>query len=491
MEDSPVAVTRRRFAPVLVIGAAVFVIVAYVFFSTSGFMRFPDEVGPRGSFFAALGEGFLHGHTYLAIDPDPRLLALEDPYDPNVREGIDYMWDASLYKGKYYLYFSPLPAILFYLPYRVIRGAYPPDILAGMVFGVWTFLACVATARRALRLRTRTSLFVPLTLWVLFIGFANLIPFIDADVRVYEVSELTGAAMTATWAYALVRMIESPTRRRVIWTAIWLGLAIAARPNLAVLLVVSAATLWLIVSDGATRRRLFAAASIPLAVVALAMLSYNYARFHRPFQFGTRYQLTAVDMKGRSVCRLCNVRELSRFANSIVHYVFWPISIRSTFPFIHATRAQLDPRVSFPGNEEVIGIGPGAPLTLVATALAALLVLTPGTRDKSTVAGLETMLGSWLIIFGLSACWYVVVRYEIDFMPLMTAATVVCVENGLAQLSASGVRVFPLRVGAIALTIYSICAGLLLGFVGREEAFRTLNPDLFHRLAAWFGSTGF
>ena len=64
-----------------------------------------------------LAKGYLSGHLSLSILPAPELLALPDPYDPiaNARLRI---WDATLFKGRYYLYFGPTPALLLFAPFR-------------------------------------------------------------------------------------------------------------------------------------------------------------------------------------------------------------------------------------------------------------------------------------------------------------------------------------------------------------------------------------
>src|SRR5437867_10278914 len=102
---------------------------------------------------------------------DPRLMALSFPYDMKAREGIEYLWDASYFNGHYYLYFSPLPALIFYMPYRLLRGGYPRDALAAAFFSAWAFLAATAFARRALAGR---RLHIPLPVWILLIGFGNV-----------------------------------------------------------------------------------------------------------------------------------------------------------------------------------------------------------------------------------------------------------------------------------------------------------------------------
>ena len=55
----------------------------------------------------ALADAFEHGQTSLRIDPPRKLLALENPYDPD--QNAPYrINDASLYKDRWYLYFGPV-----------------------------------------------------------------------------------------------------------------------------------------------------------------------------------------------------------------------------------------------------------------------------------------------------------------------------------------------------------------------------------------------
>jgi hypothetical protein len=48
-----------------------------------------------------LSDGFLSGHLHLNVTPDPRLLALPNPYDP-AGNGFAKAQDLSLYDGKFY-----------------------------------------------------------------------------------------------------------------------------------------------------------------------------------------------------------------------------------------------------------------------------------------------------------------------------------------------------------------------------------------------------
>ncbi|HEV8660641.1 MAG TPA: hypothetical protein VGS96_18705 [Thermoanaerobaculia bacterium] len=473
--------------------AVLCVLTLYAYFGGGGSFDFRRLHGVEGSLYADLAEGFSRGHLSMASTPDPRLARLSNPYDPAARGGINYIWDASYLNGRYYLYFSPLPALIFYMPYRILRGGYPPDSLAGVVFSSWAFLAAVAFTYLALALsiahnaRPRQ---IPFALWVVFIGCGGVGVFVLAEVRIYEVSIMAGMAMTATWAYALVRFVQSPTSAKAAWMGWWLALAIAARPNLGILILVTAGVVIRSVKGPSTLLKKLAATCVPLTVIAAAMLWYNTVRFGKPGEFGHAYQLTGISMQGRAVCRLRSFPELFRFGNNSMHYVFWPLIVHADFPFVNLANSKLDPAVSFPGSEEVVGVAPLVPLTILGAFLALLFALRVELPDEGTRAAVYLMAGAWLIMAGLSTCWYVVVRYELDFMLLMTAATVICIEKGFDLLANLHIRMIPLRVAVAVLACYSWLVGLLLGFVGREHAFERYHPELFHRIAHWIRIAG-
>lgn len=415
--------------------AATFVVAAlYVFFATGA--------RPAGhSRYADLAEGFRQGRLHLVTKPDVRLGALPNPYDPIARKDIPVLWDASYLNGRYYLYHSPLPALIAYLPYRALSGAYPADKYAALLFALWAFLSAVTFARGK-------------AIQILFIGLGGVVPFLLADARTYEIAILAGSAMTSTWAVSLLRFVERPTRSRALWMGVWLALAIAARPNVIVLLLIAIFAL---------RRhwRLAVWTLLPLIIATASMLAYNEARFRDPLEFGESYQLTGVQMSGHMVCGIRNVPELIRFGSNVVHYVLWPISLQPEFPFVRPHYSRLDPATSFPTSEHVVGLLFLAPLILVASFL---MRRRPPDEDR---AASYVMIGGWLILLALSTCWYVVVRYEMDYLMLMAAATVVITARAGGRL---------MRIATSMLALYSIAVGVLLGFVVRSESFARFLP---------------
>ena len=477
----------RRHEQVTALLSVVAVLTVYVFFGSVGKMNFhrvrwfEKHSGSLGAEYYVLeAEGFRRGHLSLAATPDARLSSMRDPWNFQARvdNNIDYLWDASWFRGRYYLYFTPLPVILFYLPYRMIGQMYPNDALAATFFSSWALVMAACFIWRALSARKR---FLPLWLWILVAGIANVIPFSLPDVRVYEVAVLSGMAMSATWAFSLLRFLEKPTVRRAAWVGIWLALAIAARPNLAVLLVPTLFAMW-----RHRGMRVAAAVVVPLAVVACALFAFNKARFGHALESGLSYQLTFMEMRGVALCRLCGFNDFIRFAENALEYQYWTPGIYAKFPFVDMLGSRLDRDITFAGvdPEQMIGVAVVMPLAMIGTAFAAFLALAGARDDPPAAAATSIFGGTWLILLTLSTCLWIVARYSLDFMMMMGMATPVAIESGLEVLERWKVKTMPLRILFGILAVWSILLGTFLGFQGREGSFGKRNPELYHRIAA-------
>jgi len=80
-----------------------------------------------------LGESFLRGQLSLLEEPNPQLTELQNPYDPAQRT-VPYHWDASYYKGKYYLYWGPVPALAFAAVEGITRTRPPGSLIVVFCF---------------------------------------------------------------------------------------------------------------------------------------------------------------------------------------------------------------------------------------------------------------------------------------------------------------------------------------------------------------------
>jgi hypothetical protein len=467
----------RRIAGVLPTAAAVLlVLTAYAFFGSAGTWEF-RRVNWWETFYAGQVEGYRLGHLSLRHEAEPALAKLANPYEPKQREGILYSWDASYYKGKYYLYFSPVPALLLTWPFRIVGKGYPSDPLMMTFFAMWASLASTAFLVRALR-HIDAVKHVPLWLWVLLVGLGNAVPFTLLEVRVYEVAVACGMAMAATWAYTLLRFLERPSWRTAALMGLFLALTVATRPNMIVLIPVAAVAMFL---SGA--RRTMMVAAIPLLVIGSAYAIYNYQRFGSPFETGLSYQFTTKSMLDETPCRLCNAADFSRFMNTLMHYVFYPPKFTSAFPFADLRYNDVDQATSFPAlSEQIGGIGALTPLSILGSALALLLVLAKRVRDTGTRAAFFVLASAWIAMLTLSTCRWVTGRYSLDFAGLMLLGAIVAVEQGLTFFREAGVAIRPLRVLVVLLALYSIVTGVLLGFAGPRSAFRNKNPERFESI---------
>ena len=67
-------------------------------------------------YYAWMSDAFLSGQLHLKIEADPRLLTMANPTLTVPGENIPRLPEACYYRGRYYLYFSALPALLVFIP---------------------------------------------------------------------------------------------------------------------------------------------------------------------------------------------------------------------------------------------------------------------------------------------------------------------------------------------------------------------------------------
>src|SRR5579862_7795019 len=102
-------------------------------------------------YYNLLARGFAGGHLYLPATVSPELLAKPDPYDPSIDDSIK-LFDAALFNKHYYLYHGAGPAVLLFLPWRLITGHDLPENYAAFLFCYFGFLFSSAALLALLRL---------------------------------------------------------------------------------------------------------------------------------------------------------------------------------------------------------------------------------------------------------------------------------------------------------------------------------------------------
>lgn len=325
--------------------AAAVVVWIYWWTATEGLGRFGSP-GGNDSLLNQQVEAFHAGQLHLKIAPDPRLLALSNPYDPQFNRGTRLL-DATLFKGAYYTYFGPVPLLCLMWPWYAVNGTHIPADLAAFIFGAGAFLLqaiFLLFCKRTL-LREAPSYFLGFVVFV--VGAGNLLqPMLRAhstfDIPI--LSELFFASATILFVAVAVS-----ANRRGLWAwcaaSFSYGMAVGSRPNFIFAGIPLIAVFYLHQRSlkkgiGSSLHSRWLRAAAPGAICIVAFFVYNFARFGNPIEFGNRYTLIEVDWHNRDAFS-------SRYVLTNIYYygfslprlsVYFPYFVESaSLPFARPT----------------------------------------------------------------------------------------------------------------------------------------------------------
>jgi hypothetical protein len=423
------------------------------------------------SFYHEQTEGFLAGHLYLARAPDPRLVALPDPYDP-VANAPSRVNDLSYHAGRYFFYPSAVPVLTLFAPVRLLTGEHLGEPAACMIFSLAGFAFAAAFL---LTLRRHFFPHCPVLLTVCALAALAFCQGYYVVLRAVSYNHVP-IACAYGWAMlallAALRALVAPERRRTAWLAaasLAYALAIASRPNYlpgACALLVPVLGWWRTDGWRPTRRLLghLLALGLPMAVVAGALLAYNSARFDSPWEFGMRLQLGAWDQRTMSGLALENVPE------NAYHYLVSPVVYHPSFPFVTAP------------SWTALGVLLHVPFIL----LGALLPWLASTRRLSFPARAALTLP--LLVAGANLGFLLLfpsgneqavrtsanARYLFDFLPAAVLLASGCLVAAGTLLPRAGLR-WLLGLGSALALLLSVLAAVSLDFSRYPaEAYRPL-----------------
>src|SRR5262245_92558 len=243
-----------------------------------------------------------------------------------------WIWDASLYRGRFYMYWGPVPGVLLALAKIVLRIHRP--------IGDEVLTFCFAAGRLAFGLLVlalvRRRLFPRAPPWLVAISglvfaLASPVPFTLARGAVYEVSILSGQFFLVGGLYfALRALLAERGLVRLLATAstLW-ALASASRASLlpatCVLAILALLALRLVPSPPRLQRPAIALA-FPLLLGASVLALYNYARFGSVFEMGANYQMSNRHFEASLLWIPANVYS----------YLFRGLAWDCRFPFVMA-----------------------------------------------------------------------------------------------------------------------------------------------------------
>ena len=443
---------------------------------------------PQRDHYNLLVSGFLKGQLSLDAPVHPDLLALKNPYDPAQRAGVPHIHDASLYRGRYYIYFGPAPAVTLLLPYRMLTGQMLPlgaavTLFCAAGFGCALWLLLLVRRDFFPEAGTLTTAAAGLSL-----GFVSFAPILVRRHAMYELAIAGGYLFSAAGLLFLYLALRSDSRRMLNLTlaSLMVGLAIASRP---IYLVVPAAFLpfvwrwWRDVGHGgahpasALQSRVALAAAFlgPLCAVGGVLALYNFLRFGSLTEFGVTYILSGVEESKVPHFGFGYLRY------NVQAYLLHPPELDRYFPFLHpAPIATPLPPFHF-GTDALCGVLPVTPVVFAAVGLFLLphrvmpAARPPGAFFAAVAWVGLSVLGSLLLFCAAMA------RYAGDFMPALAwlgAAGFLCVVHFVQRAGGGWAKRFVAGAGGLVFlgsTLLSLLVGLLTlrGFeVARPQAFQ-------------------
>lgn len=495
---------RRSVALAAVILTVTFIGVTYV--GLVGVWRW-TQWPASDTYYNMLADAFVHGKTYLPIEPAPELTKSQNPYrDWAGKGGIGNL---SYYKGKYYMYWGPAPAVLL----AILRIAGAPTIgddvvtLAAVSF-IFLFSSLVV-------FRLKRVYFEGLPLWLMIAGLVivgTIYPMLwfQNSPGLLTAAIASGQAFLVAGVYFLVRALTDTNTGRGNYAAagaLW-GMAMTSRLTTAgpVTLLVLGVTICLWIRGGKThskRTEFFNLLSLfaPLALILGLYGWYNALRFDSPLETGWLYALVGKNPKGQLARgTLFSWRYL---VPNTFYYLLAPIRPISRFPYVRAVYYaytpfnQFLPRLGVPADYEVedaAGLVFAAPTLVFALTFARKWLYgeiprlssntSPVTGAGGSISIDQGPLGSILLLSGLAGALPVLLyfhsttRYQMDFVPLLAIVAVL----GIWRLHRD-TRLLPIQsrlaTAAIILIVTSATlASFLLGVSGAGSRFDDVNPGL-------------
>ncbi len=374
---------------------------------------------PQQGNYQYLTEGFLSGHLNLSISPPAQLLQLKNPYDAMRNKNFRQL-DASLYHGKYYLYFGPLPVFIYFMPFKCLTGVNPSNASAVFVFLSLSFImgfSLLLKIKRDYFSHISPSQFV----WAgLVIGFANNSLFLLGDPKCYQVAISCAFCLMSFALFFLYHVFYKNFRiADIFFCSLCLSLAIAARPHFVLADLFLNSVLLVYILKNTPKKQMLArvmALMIPFISVISLLFLYNYLRFDSILEFGQQYQLATINYYK---VLFINKDAYHNIVKGLAYYLFYPLSIKAHFPYFNLATPL--PSIHQFYTEPVAGILMMAPCIVFIIFLPRLILFYIKKSEKTFSPFLRffmlTAAVPLIILLFLTTMPGVTQRYESDFLP--------------------------------------------------------------------------
>lgn len=489
-KQTVLATCKRKSLPskFVIASLVIAVILIYVWFAIP---RSSNEWEAPTNYYDLLATGFRNASLHLSLDPDPQLLALPNPYDPLARAGLETKWDLSLYQGKYYLYWGPVPALILSGIYSFFHGTIN-DLTLALVFIsglliVQVLLIFILWNRYFYNLpRLLLYLTIPL---IGLTGPLILLRHNYESAKVYEAAISGGQFFFMSGMLAaLTAMAHSPISIRKLLAAVTLwALAIGTRQTLAMpvgFMAVLLAFWFFRTNDWSLKKTVqVMPLALPLIFCFVCIAWYNQARFGSFTETGFYYALAGINVQER-------YHELfspAYIVLNLYNYLFNAIVFTNEFPFvIIPLGTESFSSLSMPdvyAAEPITGllytfpfvIFAGLPLLASSSRREFLSTLDTSKRNDWNLTVLS-LSGSFLIAFGLLMLFFwSSMRYAEDFMPSLIILSIIGFWQGCQSLSSKPSSRKLYMIFGVFLASSSILLNILLAISTNHELVKLIT----------------
>jgi hypothetical protein len=478
---------------------------ALVFVVYAWFITFGNFTTWRNTtrYYTQLADAFSKGQLHVDAQPGAALLAAEDPYDPTGRPPFDTnIWDMSLYKGRLYLYWGPVPALLI-LPIQFVTKTAITDI-----YPVYFFFCGLLIFNSLVILKLWRMFFadVParnVAASIFLIGLILPILWCLNKPEVYQAAIGAGQFFLIGGIYFAISAFGqngTVSKRDLFLAGLFWVCSVGSRAMnvLPLFFIVPFILVWMFKTTPKPIPRpkyvqTAAALLLPLIAGGAALGWYNWARFDSPFEFGLRYQITIHNLNQIMPLTF----QADYFLPNLYAYVFQPFEFVEKFPFIQpATSAGFfekfnitPPKIYYSGR--MVGLLIHAPFLILA-------FLPLFSKTETTEEGIHRnpprkfvivlLVASFLINFlSLLFFFFGVLRYSVDVISQITLLAILgyweIVRRKQRRNSARS-KVF--LHAANLLVAATLLAGFLLAFSSETNRIEKMNPALMEKLDSFF-----
>ena len=333
-------------------------------------------------------------------------------YSERVEKGVKYLYDAAFYKGNYYCYYGIIPVATVLLPIALITGIYCYSNVVCIVYGTLVMILLLKIYLRILK-----KFKIKFGFLLEFVGYLTIVLTMELfrlkfEPNFYQAVDLCGIfwLLFAFWQILNLEN-EEKIKQKLFLIGMSYGFMVLTRPVYVFYIVPIVIAIWkYLIKDKKLELKNIAVFILPIIIMAIFQMWYNYIRFENIFEFGQFYQITINDTSSLEM-------EPGLAIDGIFSFLFNPPLLSRHFPFVDYNEANVK------NGNEIFTMGTFGLLwhQFLLILLTAKNRINNNRKIKKLKIYSVTFLLISIIILIINTCWAgVIQRYLTDVLPTLT-----------------------------------------------------------------------